>query len=87
LYIQKNNYVKVREISLAYNMPAVWASKIGASKLSFSVFGRNLFYIYRTIKDMDAEATTSGSRWSQNVNNAGLTPATRSFGAMLRASF
>lgn len=87
LYIQKNNYVKMREVSLAYTMPASWADRIGASKVSFSVFGRNLFYIYRTIKDMDAEATTSGSRWSQNVNNAGLTPSTRSFGAMIRASF
>ncbi|WP_347049329.1 SusC/RagA family TonB-linked outer membrane protein [Flavobacterium olei] len=87
LYIQKNNYVKLREVSLGFNMPSAWAEKIGASKLSFSVFGRNLFYLYRTIKDMDAEATTSGSRWSQNVNNAGLTPSTRSFGAMLRASF
>lgn len=87
LYIQKNNYVKMREVSLAYTMPASWADRIGASKVSFSVLGRNLFYIYRTIKDMDAEATTSGSRWSQNVNNAGLTPSTRSFGAMIRASF
>jgi iron complex outermembrane receptor protein len=87
LYIQKNNYVKVREISFGYNMPTAWANKIGASKISFSVFGRNLFYIYRTIKDMDAEATTSGSRWTQNVNNAGLTPSTRSIGVMLRASF
>jgi len=87
LYIQKNNYVKMREVSFAYNMPATWASRIGASRLTFSVFGRNLFYLYRTIKDMDSEATTSGSRWSQNVNNAGLTPSTRSFGAMIRASF
>jgi TonB-linked SusC/RagA family outer membrane protein len=87
LYIQKNDYVKMREVSLAYNFPSTWASRIGASKLSFSAFGRNLFYIYRTIKDMDAEQTTSGSRWSQNVNNAGLTPSTRSFGVMLRASF
>ena len=87
LYIQKNNYVKLREVSLAYNMPNSWASKIGASRLTFSVFGRNLLYLYRTIKDMDSEATTSGSRWSQNVNNAGLTPSTRSFGAMIRASF
>ncbi|MNP92696.1 TonB-dependent Receptor Plug Domain protein [compost metagenome] len=87
LYIQENNYVKVREMSLSYNLPAAWASKMGASRLSFSAFGRNLFYIYRTIKDMDAEATTTGSRWSQNVNNSGTTPSTRSFGVMLRASF
>ncbi|OXA75715.1 TonB-linked outer membrane protein, SusC/RagA family [Flavobacterium aquidurense] len=87
LYIQKNDYVKLRELSLAFNVPASYASKIGATKLSLSLFGRNLFYIYRTIKDMDAEATTSGSRWDKNVNNAGLAPSTRSYGVMLRASF
>lgn len=87
LYIVKNNYIKMREISLAYNMPTAWANKIGATKLSFSAFGRNLFYIYRTIKDMDTEGTVAGTRWDQNVNNAGLTPSTRSFGLMMRASF
>lgn len=87
LYIQKNDYVKLREVSLAFNVPASYAGKIGATKLTFSVFGRNLLYLYRTIKDMDSEATTSGSRWAENVNNAGLAPSTRSYGVMLRASF
>jgi len=87
LYIQKNDYVKLREVSLAFNVPSSYANKIGATKLSLSFFGRNLFYIYRTIKDMDSEATTSGSRWTENVNNAGLGPSTRSYGVMLRASF
>jgi iron complex outermembrane recepter protein len=87
LYIQKNDYVKLREVSLAFNVPSSYASKMGATKLSLSLFGRNLFYIYRTIKDMDSEATTAGSQWSQNINNAGLGPSTRSYGVMLRASF
>ncbi|MFH6967525.1 SusC/RagA family TonB-linked outer membrane protein [Flavobacterium sp. FlaQc-28] len=87
LYVKKNDYVKLRELSLGFNVPASYASKIGATKLSLSLFGRNLFYIYRTIKDMDAEATTSGSRWDKNVNNAGVSPSTRSYGVMLRASF
>ncbi|MDR6844674.1 SusC/RagA family TonB-linked outer membrane protein [Flavobacterium granuli] len=87
LYIQENNYIKLRELSLNYNLPSQWASKIGASKISLSTFGRNLFFFYRTIKDMDPEQTTAGSRWSQNVNNSGTTPATRSFGGMVRISF
>ncbi|RXM49072.1 SusC/RagA family TonB-linked outer membrane protein [Flavobacterium sp. YO12] len=87
LYVKKNDYVKLRELSLGFNVPSSYASKIGATKLSLSLFGRNLFYIYRTIKDMDAEATTSGSRWDKNVNNAGVSPSTRSYGVMLRASF
>ncbi|PXY46196.1 SusC/RagA family TonB-linked outer membrane protein [Flavobacterium hydrophilum] len=87
LYIKENNYVKLREVSLTYSLPTNWAAKIGASKLNFSAYGRNLFFIYRSIKDMDPEATTAGSKWSQNINNAGTNPATRSIGCMLRASF
>lgn len=87
LYIQENNYIKMREVSLTYSLPIAWASKIGASRLSFSAYGRNLFFIYRSIKDMDPEATTAGSKWSQNITNAGTNPATRSIGCMLRASF
>ena len=87
LYIQKNTYFKMREISFGYDLPTDLVKKIGASKLKLSVFGRNLFYIYRTIKGMDAEATTAGSRWFQTINNAGENPSTRTFGVMLRASF
>ncbi|HRN56063.1 MAG TPA: SusC/RagA family TonB-linked outer membrane protein [Agriterribacter sp.] len=87
LYIQKNSYIKMREVSLGYDLPASIISKIGAKKLQLSVFGRNLFYVYRTLKDLDAEQTTAGSRWTQTLTNVGTNPSTRSFGVMLRASF
>jgi iron complex outermembrane receptor protein len=77
----------MREMSLSYTLPSKIASKIGSKKLQLSVFGRNLFYIYRTLKDMDAEQTVAGSRWWQTVNNAGTNPATRTYGIMLRSSF
>lgn len=86
LYIKENTYFKMRELSIGYKMPTKVLEKIGLSKLQFSVFGRNLFYLYRTIKDMDGEQTTAGSRWFQNVNNVGTNPSTRSFGLMVRAS-
>ena len=87
LYIQENTYVKMREISIGYNFGSKIASKLGANKLRLSVFGRNLFYLYRTIKDIDSEQTTAGSRWYQNVSNVGTNPSSRTFGLMLRASF
>lgn len=87
LYIQENTYIKMREIAIGYNFGAKIASKIGANKLRLSVFGRNLFYLYRTIKDIDSEQTTAGSRWYQNVSNVGTNPSSRTFGVMLRASF
>lgn len=87
LYIVKNSYIKMREISVGYALPQKLAKKIGAKKLQLSVFGRNLFYIYRTIKDMDAEQLTAGSRWEKTLTNAGTNPSTRNMGVMLRATF
>jgi hypothetical protein len=87
LYVVKNSYIKMRELSLGYTLPAKWAKKISARNVTLSVFGRNLFYLYRTIKDMDAEQTTAGSQWQQQLTNAGTNPSTRSYGVMLRTSF
>jgi hypothetical protein len=87
LYVNKNNYLKLRELSLSYRIPASASKKVGLKNLMVSVYGRNLMYLYRTIKDIDSEQTTAGSRWFQNVNNAGGNPSSRSMGVMLRASF
>ena len=87
LYVQKNNYIKMRELSIGYRLPANVASKLGAKNLQLSAFGRNLFFIYRTIKDLDPEQMTGGSNWINQVSNAGTSPATRTYGLMLRASF
>jgi iron complex outermembrane recepter protein len=87
LYINKNSYAKLREVVLSYRVPTSASKKLGMKNLMVSVYGRNLFYFYRTIKDMDSEQTTAGSRWFQNVNNAGGNPSSRSMGVMLRASF
>ncbi|MFT4154502.1 SusC/RagA family TonB-linked outer membrane protein [Parafilimonas sp.] len=86
-YIVKNTYWKMREISLAYTLPQSISRKIRANKLQLSVFGRNLFYLYRTIKDMDAEQLTAGLNWNQSLTNAGSQPSTRTFGVSLRATF
>jgi iron complex outermembrane receptor protein len=86
-YIQTNTYWKMREISLSYTLPQSISKKVKANKLQMTVFGRNLFYLYRTIKDMDAEQLTAGLNWSSSLSNAGSQPSTRSFGVSLRASF
>ena len=87
LYIHRNDYLKMREIALTYDFNSKIAGKVFAKKLSMSVFGRNLFYIYRSLKDMDAEQLTTGNYWLNNISNAGSQPATRTWGVMLRATF
>lgn len=86
-YINKNNYLKMREISLSYALPSKLAAKIGAKRVQISVFGRNLFYFYRSIKNMDSEQLATGSSWGSQVSNAGTNPSSRTFGVMLRANF
>ncbi|GAB3642493.1 SusC/RagA family TonB-linked outer membrane protein [Spirosoma arcticum] len=87
LYVKENTYIKMRELSLGYRLPARLTSKIGTQNMTLSVFGRNLFFLYRTIKDLDAEQTTVSTRWADNINNAGSNPSFRTAGVMLRASF
>jgi len=48
LDIKENSYIKFREISIGYSIPTSLANRIGAKKIQLSVFGRNLFYLYRT---------------------------------------
>ncbi|RYY08104.1 MAG: SusC/RagA family TonB-linked outer membrane protein [Sphingobacteriaceae bacterium] len=84
--IYKNDYIKMREVTLGYNLPKSIVNKIGMSNLRFSVIGRNLFYFYRTLKNLDPE-TMIGNQWfSQSVDNGSL-PATRSYGLSLNATF
>ncbi|HCE57566.1 MAG TPA: SusC/RagA family TonB-linked outer membrane protein [Prolixibacteraceae bacterium] len=87
LFVKENSYIKMRELVLRYALPKSLVSKIGLSNLEISAFGRNLFFIYKTIDHMDPEQATAGSRWFQTVNNVGTNPATRTFGGSLRFSF
>ncbi|KAA0990866.1 SusC/RagA family TonB-linked outer membrane protein [Dyadobacter aurulentus] len=87
LFIQENTYFKMRELSLAYRLPSNIGRKLGAQNISLSVFGRNLFFLYRTVKDLDAEQTNISTRWYENISNAGSNPSFRTMGVMLRASF
>ena len=87
LYMDKATYVKMRELTLGYTLPANLTKKIGAKRVTVSVFGRNLFFLYRKLKDIDPEVLTAGTRWTQTINNAGTNPASRTVGIMLRSSF
>ncbi|QIK60971.1 SusC/RagA family TonB-linked outer membrane protein [Dysgonomonas sp. HDW5A] len=81
-----NDFIKFREITLGYNIPAAYASKIFMSNLRFSLFARNLFYIYKTAKDIDPEASIGSRWWSQGVDS-GASMASRTFGFSLNAKF
>ncbi|QNK64592.1 SusC/RagA family TonB-linked outer membrane protein [Pedobacter sp. PAMC26386] len=84
--IFNNSYIKMREIVLSYKLPASFTSKLNINNLRVSLIGRNLFYIYRTLKDLDPEAPLGNKWWSQGVD-VGSTAASRNYGFSISANF
>jgi iron complex outermembrane receptor protein len=85
-FIYKNNYIKLRELVLGYNVSKTFANKLHFQNLRVSLIGRNLLYVYRTMKNLDPEAPLGGS-WLRQGIDEGSTGATRSFGFSVNASF
>jgi hypothetical protein len=84
--IQKNSYVKCREISLAYQLPVNLTKKFACTNLTVSAFARNPFYFYRSLKLFDSE-TSDATNWIYQAQVGGSTASARTFGVSLRASF
>jgi TonB-linked SusC/RagA family outer membrane protein len=84
--ISGNSFMKVRELCFGYRLPESLTSKIACKNLSLSVFGRNLFYLFKSMKNWDAEST-NGTSWISQSVVSGSTANTRSFGLSLRAGF
>jgi iron complex outermembrane receptor protein len=82
----KNSYVKMRELVLGYTFSQRIANKLRVQQLRFSLVGRNLFYFYRTLKNLDPE-TVIGSNWVRQNVDEGSMAATRSLGFSLNLGF
>jgi iron complex outermembrane recepter protein len=82
-----NDYIKMREASLSYTLPVKLLSKAKMQSFTFTLYGRNLFYIYKTLPYIDAEDGV-GTNWVNRATSAGSGNAgTRSIGASIRLTF
>ncbi|AOW11267.1 hypothetical protein EM308_05640 [Flavobacterium gilvum] len=79
----KNNYIKFRELSLAYSLPKDLVHKIGAQNLTLSILARNLFYIYKSIPNIDPESALGTDSWIEDSTY----PSATSLGMGLNISF
>jgi TonB-linked SusC/RagA family outer membrane protein len=84
--LKENNYWKVREMQLGYDLPKSWLQKTPLKNLTASIFGRNLFYIYKSIPNYDPE-TATGTGWKSQMIIGGSASPTRTIGFSIRASF
>lgn len=84
--VYKNNYIKFREFSFGYTLPKNTVQKLRMQNIRLSLIGRNLFFLYRTLKNLDPEAPV-GTAWYKQGIDEGSTAATRSLGFSLNCSF
>jgi iron complex outermembrane receptor protein len=79
----RNDYIKLREVALTYTFSKAIAQKIRFQKLALTVFGRNLFYLYKTLPNIDPESSLGSASF---VEYSAL-PQIRTIGFKLDASF
>ena len=85
--IVENSWIKMREVSLSYQLPQNIVDRLGVfQNLSLSVTGRNLFYIYTTLPDNINPEGIMGSGDAQGFEWASY-PSSRSFIFSLSANF
>lgn len=82
------SFVRLREVSLSYNLTASLLKKGVIKSASVFLTGRNLFLITDAFMDPEVNLTES---YGSNQNSAGIewsqTPQTRSFGGGIRIQF
>jgi TonB-linked SusC/RagA family outer membrane protein len=86
-FIQDADFIKLREISLSYTLPQRLVSKLGATRATLTVGGRNLA-TWTDFTGLDPEMSVRGSRDEFTQNNfGGSFPPARSFSMALGLTF
>ena len=84
-FFQDGGFIKLREVSLTYFAPAEWASKFGASSLSFTATGRNLV-TWTNYRGPDPEVNDIG-QFNFTVADFLTQPPVRQFLARVNVTF
>ncbi len=83
----ENSWVKLREVTVSYRLPATLMDKVGFIKnIDLGLTGRDLFYIYDTMPDKINPEGLNGVGDAQYVI-AGALPVARSFTFSLKVTF
>jgi iron complex outermembrane receptor protein len=85
-YLYDNDFIKMREVALSWSLPKSLTDKLHFQKVQLSLLGRNLFYLWRTMENLDPESSI-GTTWLSQGIDEGSNAATRSYGFALNLSF
>ena len=79
----ENNYIKVREVALSYTLPASMAKRIKMQRLTITAAARNLFYLYKSIPNIDPEGALGADVFVENT----IYPTQRTYSLGLNVAF
>ncbi len=77
--------MRLRQAALSYSLPASVIKKLPFRSASVSIYGRNLFFVYKN-SPMDPDVTLNGTNSGYGVDFYSL-PTTRSMGVNLKIGF
>ena len=78
--------IRMREVVLSWSLPSRWLLKTPVSNVNFSLVGRNLFFLYNAMGDIDPESGYSSGNTGSGIEHMSL-PSTSSYGANLKINF
>ncbi|WP_143961723.1 SusC/RagA family TonB-linked outer membrane protein [Litoribacter populi] len=84
-FIEDGSWVRLRDITLTYQVPSAIANRLKMRNLDVSLYGRNLL-LFTAYTGVDPETNLAGPNSSIGVDAFG-TPTTRSVGINLSAQF
>ncbi len=84
-FVYSSDFIKFRQLSLTYSFPKKLLANTFIGSASISLIGRNLFYLFKKIDNVDPEADLNSLN-SQGIERFGL-PATRTYGFSLNVKF
>ncbi len=85
-FILSSDFIKLRELSIKYNLPKKITQKLSLQGASISIIGRNLFYLYRASDNIDPESMSYTSGNGQGLEYSSI-PSTRTYGFNINLKF
>lgn len=85
-YVYDKTNIRLRELSVSYKLPAKLLSNVFISDITFSLVGRNLFFLYKELDNFDPESSYSTNQYAQGMLYYNM-PTARSIGFNLNIKF
>ena len=84
-FVEDSDYISFRQLSIGYQLPSKILEKTFLSSVSVNLLGQNLFFLKRSIDNVDPESAYNTGN-SQGLEYFGV-PSTRTYGLSLNAKF